>query len=143
MPYFAFAPRWDYLPTFSEQISARQDFNLGLTRGSFQPVPIASDTAVFVIPSVSYVISKDWNASLGVELLGRWYDPNSVGFSGRDWEVLPVATVEYVIPASLFGFWAAGTGFSGFLPQSLVEFVGRASFGQFAASATIKAGWRF
>ena len=179
-PYFAFAPRWDYLPTFSEQISARQDFNLGFNKrynfdSSFQPVPIASDTsassvwsfgltafvqrrlrepqvsssAVFVVPSVSCVISKDWNASLGVEFLGRWYDPNSVGFSVQDWEVLPVATVEYVIPTSLFGSEMIANAFG----RPALDFQASylrvwsnpmdASFGQFAASATIKAGWRF
>ena len=113
------------------------------------PQPQVSSSAVFVIRSVSYVISKDWNASVGVELLGRWFDPNSVGFSGRDWEVLPVATVEYVIPASLFGSEKIANAFG----RRALDFQASylrvwsnsvsASFGQFATSATIKAGWRF
>ncbi len=109
-PYFAIAPRWEYLPTFSEQVSARQDFNLGFNKrfnfdDSFHSIPIAADTsaetvwsfgltafvqrrlrepqlsssALFVIPSVSYIISKDWNASFAVEFLGRWFDPNAAG----------------------------------------------------------------
>ena len=65
--------------------------------------PQLSSDAPFFIPSASWVISKDWNASLAVELLGRWYEPNSVGETNRDWEVLPIATLEYIIPASLFG----------------------------------------
>jgi len=56
-----------------------------------------------VIPSLSYVISRDWNASLAVEFLGRWYDADSLGFSRRDLEMLPIWTLEYVIPVSLFG----------------------------------------
>ena len=133
-PYVSVAPRWDYLPTFSDQISARQNFNLGFNKrfnfdGSFAPVPTAGDTsastvwsfgltafvqrrlrepqlsssALFVIPSVSYVISKTWNASLAVQFLGRWFDANAVGFTRRDWEAVPVGTVEYVFPASIFG----------------------------------------
>jgi hypothetical protein len=45
--YVAFAPRWEFAPTFSDQISARQDINVGFNKrfnfdGSFQPVPIAA-----------------------------------------------------------------------------------------------------
>jgi hypothetical protein len=53
--------------------------------------------------SSAYVISKDWTASLAVEVLSRWYEPTSTGFSGRDLEALPIATVGYVIPSSFFG----------------------------------------
>ena len=31
-PYFAVAPRWDFTPTFAREISARQDFNIGLNK---------------------------------------------------------------------------------------------------------------
>ena len=133
-PYIAIAPRWDFLPTFSDLISARQDFNLGFNKrfnfdSGFAPVAIAGDTsastvwsfgltafvqrrlrepqlsssALFVIPSVSYVISMDWNASLAVEIFGRWFDANSVGFSGRISGAQTIGTVEYVIPTSIFG----------------------------------------
>jgi hypothetical protein len=94
-PYVAIAPRWDYLPTFSDQISARQNFNLGFNKTfnfdrSLAPIPIAGDTsgatvwsfgltafvqrrlrepqlsssALFVIPSVSYIISKTGTRAL-------------------------------------------------------------------------------
>ena len=33
-PYVAFASRWDFLPTFSDQISSRQDFNMGINKNS-------------------------------------------------------------------------------------------------------------
>jgi hypothetical protein len=64
--------------------------------------PQLSSDALFLIPSASWGISADWNASLAVEMLGRWYDPNTLGETSRDWEVLPIATLEYIIPASLF-----------------------------------------
>jgi hypothetical protein len=179
-PYFAIAPRWDFLPTFSDQISARQDFNLGFNKrfnfdGSFHPVPIASDTsalsvwslgltafvqrrlrepqlsssAVFVIPSASYVISRDWNVSLAVEFLGRWFDPNSLRFSKQDLEALPIGTIEYVIPAFLFGgekianaFGRPALDIQGSYLKVWSNIPG-ASFGQLTASVTLKMGWRF
>jgi len=179
-PYFAVAPRWDFLPTFSDQISARQDFNLGFNKtfnfdGGSSPVPSASNTsastvwsfgltafiqrrlrepqdsssAVFVIPSVSYVISKEWNASFAVEFLGRWFDSSSLGSSARDLEALPVGTLEYVIPSFLFGSErmanAVGRPTLDFQASYLKvwsSFAG-ATFNQWTASATLKMGWRF
>ena len=49
-PYFAITPRFSYLPTFSDQTEARQDFNLGFNKslhfdGSFQLIPVAADTS--------------------------------------------------------------------------------------------------
>ncbi|WP_084809799.1 hypothetical protein [Bradyrhizobium sp. NAS80.1] len=143
--------------------------------GSFQPVPFAADTsaetvwsfgltafvqrrlrepqlssdALVLVPSVSWAISKNWNASFAVELLGRWYEPDRFGKTSRDWEVLPIVTLEYIIPASLFG------------SESVANLLGRpaidlqashlkvwstvpgVSFNQWEASATLKVGWRF
>ena len=106
-PYVAYAPRFDFLPTFSEEVATRQDVNLGFNKrfnldGNFQSVPFAGNTAaltvwsfgltifgqrrfrdptpsssaLFFVPSVSYVISEQWNASLAVEVIGRWFDSN-------------------------------------------------------------------
>jgi hypothetical protein len=179
-PYFAVTPRFSYLPTFSDQTEARQDFNLGFNKsfhfdGSFQPVPIAGDTsaetvwsfgltafvqrrlrqpqlssdAVGLIPSVTWAISKDWNASFGVELLGRWYEPDRFGQASRDWEVLPIVTIEYIIPASLFG----SENVAKMLGRPAIDLQGSrlevwstvpgVSFNQWEASATLKVGWRF
>jgi hypothetical protein len=143
--------------------------------GSFQPVPIAADTsaetvwsfgltafvqrrlrqpqlssdALVLIPSVRWTISKDWNASFGVELLGRWYEPDRFGHTSRDWEVLPIVTLEYVIPASLFGSENAAK----MLGRPAIDLQGSrlevwstvpgVSFNQWEASATLKVGWRF
>jgi hypothetical protein len=104
---------------------------------------------LFVIPSVSYVISEQWNASLGVEVIDFWFDCNNEAFSRRDFEAQPIATLEDVIPSALFG-----------APES-ADFFGRAAldfqtpfdrnwsnlsirnYNQWTASAVIKTGWRF
>jgi len=147
-------------------------FNLD---GSFQLVPIAADTsaetvwsfgltafaqrrvrdirlssdAVFLIPSVSYVISKDWSASLAVEFLGRWYEADRFGETSRDWEALPIATLEYAIPAAFLG----GDNTARLLGRPALDFQGSylkvwstvpsVSFGQWEARAGIRMGWSF
>lgn len=179
-PYFAFAPRWDFSPTFSTQISARQDFNLGFNKrfnfdGAFRPVGVAGNTsaatvlsfgltafvqqrlrepqtssqAVFVIPSMSYVLSPDWNASLALEFLGRWFDRNGFGAANHIYEVQPIATVEYVVPASVFG----GEGNAALFGHPAFDLQGSylkcwssapgGGFAQFQAVAALKLGWRF
>jgi hypothetical protein len=179
-PYFAITPRFSYLPTFSDQTEARQDFNLGFNKSyhldsSFHLVPIAAETssdtvwsfgltsfvqrrlrqpqlssdALVLIPSASWVISKDWNASFAVEMLGRWYEPDRFGEASHDWEVLPIATLEYIIPASLFG----SEQFADLLGRPAIDLQGshlkvwstvpNVSFNQWEASATLKVGWRF
>ena len=132
-PYIAYAPKWDFIPTFADKVARREDVNLGFNMrfnldGNFQRLPFSGDTAaltvwsfgltmfgqrrfrepapsssaLFLIPSVSYVISEQWNASLAVEVVGRWFDSNDAGFLRRDWEAQPIATLEYVIPAAMF-----------------------------------------
>jgi hypothetical protein len=116
-PYFACAPRLDFIPTFSSNIATRQDVNFGFNKrlnldGNFLSIPPAGNTsastvwsfgltvagqrrlrepgpassALYVIPSVSYVISEQWNASLALEMIGRWFDPNTTKVVRRDWE---------------------------------------------------------
>ncbi len=179
-PYFAITPRFEYLPTFSDQTEARQDFNFGFNKSfhldrSFQLIPTAADTsaetvwsfgltafaqnrqrqpqlssdALVLIPSASWAISKNWNASLAVEFLGRWYEPDRFDEASHDWEALPIATVEYVIPASLFGSDEAAQ----LLGAPAIDLQGShlnvwstvpgVSFNQWEASATLKVGWRF
>ena len=133
-PYFAIAPRNTFINGFGTQISARQDFNLGIQKrwnlgSDFQLVPIAGSTssatalsfgltvigqrrerspqvgseAIYIIPSVSYEITDDLSVSAEVEALSRWFDGNAAGFERHDYEVVPVATLEYVLPVSFFG----------------------------------------
>lgn len=178
-PYVAFAPRWSFEPTFSDQLSFRQDFNIGFNQrfnfdGSLQRVALSGDSsastvwsfgltlfgqqrlrapqlssdAVFVIPSVSYKISNDWSASLAIELLGRWYERDGASVSSRDWEALPIATVEYAIPTSFFG----GGRLAKILGRPALDFQAShlkvwstvpGSFGQWEAAVAIRSGWRF
>ena len=131
--------------------SAATVWSFGLTAFAQSRVrdPRLSSDAVFLIPSVSYVISKDWNASFAVELLGRWYERNSAGEASRDWETLPIATAEYVIPSSFLG----GEGMAKILGRPALDFQGShlyvwstvpgVSFGQWEARAAIRMGWRF
>ena len=179
-PYVAFAPRWDFLPTFSDQISARQDFNVGINKrfnfdGNFQHVALSGDTsastvwsfgltvfaqrrlrepqlsssAVFVIPSVSYVISEDWNASFAVELLGRWFDTDSTG-SGAGLGSVANRDPRICDPDLIFGrrenrehSWAAVVGFPDLPTSRSGRNAPGVSFNQWTASGTMKMGWRF
>jgi hypothetical protein len=171
-PYFAYAPRVAFAPTFSREVETRNDLNLG---GNFQGVPFASNTgastvwsfgltafgqrrfreptsssyALFVIPSVSYAISEQWNASLVVEVIGRWFDSNAAGLFRRDWDVIPIATVEYEIPALLFGapetaalFGRPALDLQTSLERVTSNFSG-SSYSQCTAGVVIKTGWRF
>jgi hypothetical protein len=133
-PFFTFAPRWDFSPTFDSQLSARQDFNFGFNKrfnfdGNLRQITFAPDTsastvwslgltafvqrrlrepqvssdAVFLIPSASYVISSNWNMNFAVEFIGRWFDQNNLGIATRDYDIHPIVTLEYVIPAQFLG----------------------------------------
>ena len=50
----------------------------------------------------------------------RWYETDSVDVASRNWETLPVATVEYAIPASFFG----GERLSNILGRPALDFQG-------------------
>jgi hypothetical protein len=166
----AFSSQNEARQDFNLGVNKRFNFD-----GSFQPVPVSGDTsaatvwtlgltafvqrrlrepqlsssAVFVIPSVSYVISKEWNANFAVEFLSRWYDPDSVGQRSRDLEAMPIATLEYVIPPSFLG----GDKIARFLGRPALDMQGShlkvwstvpgATFNQWEARAAIKMGWRF
>jgi hypothetical protein len=111
--------------------------------------PRLSSDAVFLIPSLSYVISKDWNASVAVEFLGRWYERNSFGAANHDFEALPIATLEYILPAAYLG----GESVARFLGQPALDLQSSylkvwstspgVSYGQWDLRAVVKTGWRF
>jgi hypothetical protein len=131
--------------------SAETVWSFGLTafaQRRDRDVRLSSD-AVFLIPSVSCVISKDWSASLAVEFLGRWYEKDAAGETSRDWEALPIATLEYLIPPSFLG----GENIAKILGRPALDFQGsylkvwstvpNVSFGQWEARAAIRVGWQF
>ena len=111
--------------------------------------PRLSSDAVFVIPSISYVISSEWNASLAIEFLGRWYQRNAFGAANHDYEAMPIATLEYVVPAAVFGGEANAKLFG----RPALDLQGShlyvwstspgVSYGQWDLRAALKLGWRF
>jgi hypothetical protein len=131
--------------------SAQTVWSFGLTafaQRRVRDLRLSSD-ALVLIPSASYVISNNWSASFAVELLGRWYEADLAGETSRDWEAFPIATLEYVIPASFLG----GESFARVLGRPALDFQGsylkvwstvpNVSFGQWDVRATIRMGWRF
>lgn len=82
--------------------------------------PLLSSNALFLIPSVSHGISNDRNASFAVELLGRWYEWDSAGQPSHNWEALPIANLEYLIPASFLG----GESFANVTGRPALDFQG-------------------
>jgi hypothetical protein len=178
-PYFAYAPRMDFDPTFRERFATRHDLNLGFNKifnfdGNFQRVPFASNTleatvwsfgltsfvqrrfrdpepssiAFFLIPSATYVISENWNFSLGLDFERRWFDPVQ-GFAQQDWFLEPIATLEFVLPSSWFG--AAGN--AALFGRPALDFqvayennwsnVQAATYNVWHVGGALKLGWRF
>jgi len=139
----------------SSNTSAATVWSFGLTafaqRRFLEPQPPAlpSSWAGFLIPSASFVISEDWNVSFAVELLGRWYERDIAGNSSRDFEALPIVTLEYAIPTSVLG----GDGIAKILGQPAIDLQGShlwvwsnvpgVSFGQWEAQVALKMGWLF
>ena len=153
---FGFNKRFNFNSSFqlipaAADTSAATVWSFGLTAFAQWRLrqPQLSSDALLLIPSASWAISQDWNASFAVEMLGRWYEPDSAGEASRDWEVLPIATLEYIIPASLFG----SEQFADLLGRPAIDLQGShlkvwstvpgVSFNQWEGSATLKVGWRF
>ena len=65
--------------------------------------PEPSSWAFFFAPSATYVISDQWNMSLGVELMRRVFDSYQGGGAEEDWLLQPIATLEFVFPSAWFG----------------------------------------
>jgi hypothetical protein len=89
---------------FSSDTLAETVWSFGLTvfgqRRFRDPQP--SSWAFYVIPSLTHVISENWNVSLGIEIMRRWFDPY-LGFNEAEWFIEPIATLEFVLPAAWFG----------------------------------------
>ena len=89
---------------FSPDTLAETAWSFGVTvfgqRRFRDPQP--SSWAFYVIPSMTYVISENWNVSLGIEVMRRWFDPY-LGFNEAEWFIEPIATLEFVMPAAWFG----------------------------------------
>lgn len=90
---------------FSGDTLAETTWSFGVTtfiqRRFSNPAP--SSWALFVIPSATYVISEQWNLSLGVEFMRRAFDSYQGGSADEDWLLQPIATLEFVLPSAWFG----------------------------------------
>lgn len=65
--------------------------------------PEPSSWAFFVVPSATYVISDQWNLSLGLEFMRRGFDSIQGAPPEEDWFLQPIVTLEYVLPSAWFG----------------------------------------
>jgi hypothetical protein len=142
--------------------------------GSFQRVPFASNTlaatvwsfgltsfvqrrfrdpepssiAFFLIPSATYVISENWNFSLGLDFERRWFDPVQ-GFAQQDWFLEPIATLEFVLPSSWFGSDRNATLFGRPAIDLQMAYeqnwsnIAAFTYGAMHVGAALKLGWRF
>jgi hypothetical protein len=121
-------------------------FSVGAEQRFRDPAP--QSHMFFFIPSVSYVISEQWNASFSMPIERRWFETLG-GVSQRDLTWIPTGVVEYVIPADWLG-GADGTRWRG---TPAIEFVtglernwsnisGR-EYTQWRVGIVFKTGWRF
>lgn len=178
-PYIVYAPRFDFDPFFRERFATRQDLNLGVNKtfnfnANFQRVPFSPDTlaetvwsfgvtafaqrrfrdpepsswAFFLIPSATYVISESWNVSFGIEVIRRLFDPY-LGFSESEWFIEPIATLEFVLPASWFGSDSNARMFGRPAIDLQMAYeqnwsnIPAFSYSAWHVGAALKLGWRF
>ena len=60
--------------------------------------PGPNSTALYVVPSATYVPSEDWSVSLFVNTRERWFDSGTsttTTVSRRDFEIEPISTIAY------------------------------------------------
>jgi hypothetical protein len=108
--------------------------------------PAPGSFAVVAIPSVSYVISPQWNVSGGFEIERRQFDGVNL-FTQRDWFFEPITTLEFVLPSAWFGSAASLVGRPALDFQIAYERnwsnLPAASYTIWHAGAGAKFGWRF
>ena len=110
--------------------------------------PTPSSWAQAFLPSMTYVISPQWNLGASVFLERRGFDSFN-GFAQEDFLVEPIVTLEFVLPESWFGSAATATA----LGRPALDFqvayektwsnLPGASFDAWHVGAALKVGWRF
>ncbi|MFZ3236193.1 MAG: hypothetical protein WA417_03780 [Stellaceae bacterium] len=121
-------------------------FSLGAQQRFRDPAP--GSHALLFAPSVSYVISDQWNASLSAPITRRWFNTID-GVSQKAVTLEPVGVLEFIIP----GAWLGGPRGATMLGNPAVDFLGfhernwstapGFAYGQWLAGLVLKAGWRF
>jgi hypothetical protein len=121
-------------------------FSTGAQQRFYDPPP--GSQAFYFIPSVSYVITEQWNASFDMPITRRWFESIG-GVSQRDLTWEPTSIVEYVIPA----VWLGGEDGARWRGSPAIDFVagleknwsnisGR-EYAQWRVGVVFKTGWRF
>lgn len=111
--------------------------------------PEPGSWAFFVLPSATYVISEQWNVSLGLDFMRRGFDSVQGGPAEEDILLQPILTLEYVLPSAWFGSerTASLLGRPALDLQVAYERnwsnVPAFDFSAFHAGAALKVGWRF
>jgi len=110
--------------------------------------PEPSSWAFYLIPSLTYLISEQWNFSLGAEFLHRVFDQYQ-SFTEAEWFIEPIATLEFVLPAIWFGSSRNATLFG----RPAIDFqvayeqnwsnIPTLSYSTWHVGAALKLGWRF
>ncbi len=146
---FNFDSAFNRLPASSNS-SAETAWSLGFSLGGQRRFrdPSPQSYALFLNPSVGYVISPQWNASLSTPLTGRWFDEVG-GARQRNLTVEPTGIVEFVIPDA----WLGGAGATRFAGSPAVDFVAGVernwsnlsgqAYTQWRVGIVLKTGWRF
>ena len=136
--------------SFSGNTLAETVWSFGMTaaiqRRFREPTP--GSWAAYLAPSATYVISSNWNLSVGVLAERRAFDAY-YGFSQEDWLLEPILTLEFVLPASWFG----SNQTAAWLGRPAIDFqvayeknwsnLPAANFETWHAGVALKLGWRF
>jgi hypothetical protein len=111
--------------------------------------PEPGSWAFFVLPSATYVITDQWNLSLGLDFMRRGFDSVRGGPAEEDLLLQPILTLEYVLPSAWFGSDRAAT----LLGRPALDFqaayernwsnVPAFDFSAWHVGAALKLGWRF
>lgn len=110
--------------------------------------PAPGSWAAYVVPSMTYVISPQWNLSFGAALERRAFD-SYFGFNQEDWLIEPILTLEFVLPETWFGSasTAAVLGRPALAFQVAYEKnwsnLPSANYDAWHVGAALKLGWRF
>jgi hypothetical protein len=125
-------------------------WSFGLSIGAQQRFrdPRPQSHAFLFTPSVSYVISEQWNASFEMPITRRWFETiDGVSQRNLTWE--PTGVVEFVIPVDWHGGpdaarWRGNPAidFVAGLERNWSNIVGR-EYSQWRVGIVLKTGWRF
>src|SRR6516225_1783995 len=135
---------------FSGSSSAATVWSFGFAAGAQRRFrsPTPQSYALFGTPSVSYVISEQWNVSVSMPITGRWFDTTD-GINQRNLTIEPAGVLEYVIPSA----WLGGGDTARLLGSPAIDFfamternwsnLSGAAYTQYRAGIFFKMGWRF